>query len=96
MEAAFLRILSPAKLDERKHVFGPEKAGVSSTAAGGGELTTLDELPDGGGGGEAQERSDFVRIEELRELDARGRWTRWWLGLAHCRRVRSEEPGESS
>lgn len=59
MEAAFLRILSPAKLDERKYVFGPKKRGVAGAVAGRTELSALDELPDGGGGAEAQERGEL-------------------------------------
>lgn len=96
MEAAFLRILSPAKLDERKYVFGPKKRGVAGAAAGRTELSALDELPDGGGGAEAQERGDFAGIEERGELGARGFWRRWRLGPAHCRSVRTEEWAENS
>ena len=96
MEAAFLRILSPAKLNERKHVFGPKKRGVSGATASGGELPALDELADGGRGGEAQERGHFGGIEEIGELGARGWRRRLVLGPAHCRRVGSEISGESS
>lgn len=71
MEAAFQRILSPAKLNERKHVFGSEKRDVSGATASGDELPALDELADGGRGAEAQERGNFGGIEEIGELGAR-------------------------